>query len=108
MLHGAEPVADGHRVNIPASFIPTARFSSSTDPYFVSPDAAGAWTGGVEARRRRRDRLRGVVAHSFGSRTISMRRFLARPSGVALSATGLNSPNAAEERLAGSIPCFWR
>src|SRR5207245_10743796 len=54
-----------------------------------------------ESSRRRPD-------HSFGTRTISMRRFLARPSGVALSATGLNSPNAAEERLAGSTPCFWR
>src|SRR6267143_5767373 len=48
------------------------------------------------------------VVHSFGTRTISMRRFLARPSGVTLSATGLNSPKAAAERLADAIPWFWR
>src|SRR2546427_6059823 len=54
-------------------------------------------------RGRRAGRSRGAV-HSFGTRTISMRRFLAPPSSVALLGTGLNSPEAAAGE-AGGVRC---
>ncbi len=74
----------------------------------ISENAAGACTGGVEGETERRDWSPRRDRHSFGTRTISMRRFVPRPSSVALSATDLNSPKAAAESLVGSMPCFWR
>src|SRR3989441_8670596 len=56
-------------------------------------------------RRRRAGRSRGAV-HSFGTRTISMRRFLGRASSVALFATGFYSPKAGPGRLGGAKPSF--
>src|SRR2546427_2361380 len=58
-------------------------------------------------RRRRAGRSRGAV-HSFGTRTIAMRRFLARAFRRALLATGLDYPEAGPGGRGGAVPPLLR
>src|SRR5207244_10122275 len=95
MLHGASSVLDRFNSRPP----PTSQTPSA--PSYLLRDRDQVY--GQQFRHRLKamginESSRCRPDHSFGTRTISMRRFLARPSGVALSATGLNSPNAAEDR----------
>src|SRR2546422_11399337 len=101
MLHGASSVLDRFNSRPP----PTSQTPSA--PSYLLRDRDQVYgqqfrhrlkaMGINESSRRRPD-------HSFGTRTISMRRFLARPSRLALSATGLDSPHAAGGRVGRAAP----
>src|SRR2546422_10040119 len=105
MLHGASSVLDRFNSRPP----PTSQTPSA--PSYLLRDRDQVY--GQQFRHRLKamginESSRCRPDHSFGTRTISMRRFLAPPSRVALSATGLDSPHAAGEGVGRSAPCFWR
>src|SRR2546429_7001192 len=105
MLHGASSVLDRFNSRPP----PTSQTPSA--PSYLLRDRDQVY--GQQFRHRLKamginESSRCRPDHSFGTRTISMRRFFAPPSRGALSATRLNSPNAAGGRVAGSTPRFLR
>src|SRR3989454_3222823 len=101
MLHGASSVLDRFNSRPP----PTSQTPSA--PSYLLRDRDQVY--GQQFRHRLKamginESSRCRPDHSFGTRTISMRRVFAPPSGAAVSAPGLNSPNPAGERVGRATP----
>src|SRR3989475_3909687 len=101
MLHGASSVLDRFNSRPP----PTSQTPSA--PSYLLRDRDQVYgqqfrhrlkaMGINESSRRRPD-------HSFGTRTISMRRIFCLASGVARTVTRMESPSGAEGRRVGATP----
>src|SRR2546425_12034947 len=104
MLHGASSVLDRFNSRPP----PTSQTPSA--PSYLLRDRDQVY--GQQFRHRLKamginESSRCRPDHSFGTRTISMRRFLAPASRVGVSAPGVESPNPAGGGVAGSPPSSW-